>query len=82
MEPTYKHGERVILLTWFVSPAISDVVVLCDPRTKKLLVKRIVQIKGGAYYVLGDNTHESTDSRKFGFVKRENIIGKVIFPKR
>ncbi len=35
------------------------------------------------YYVLGDNREDSTDSRRFGCVKKEDIIGKtdfVIFP--
>lgn len=35
------------------------------------------------YYVLGDNREDSTDSRIFGCVKKENIIGKtdfIVFP--
>lgn len=35
------------------------------------------------YYVLGDNREDSTDSRVFGCVKKENILGTtdfVIFP--
>lgn len=31
------------------------------------------------YFLLGDNRDESLDSRVFGPVKRENIIGKVFF---
>lgn len=32
------------------------------------------------YFVLGDNFSESTDSRYFGAIDKNQIIGKVIFP--
>lgn len=36
-----------------------------------------ITVPGNSYYVLGDNVDESTDSRSFGFVTKENIIGVV-----
>lgn len=30
------------------------------------------------YFVLGDNREDSADSRRFGFVKKSDIIGKVV----
>jgi signal peptidase I len=37
------------------------------------------QLPEGCYWVMGDNRSNSHDSRAFGPVKRDNIIGKVLF---
>lgn len=36
-------------------------------------------LKDGEYFVLGDNRHFSFDSRRFGVLPEDNIIGRVFF---
>ena len=41
-------------------------------------LKRLWELRADEYIVMGDNRLRSTDSRAFGPVPRQNILGKVI----
>lgn len=79
MEPTFKEGDLLLvnrLAYLFRGPRIGDVVVLKDH--EMFLLKRVAAANGEKVYVVGDNAAQSRDSRDFGWVKKENIIGKVL----
>ena len=82
MTPALSPAERVLVnkaAYWFGPPKAGDVVVVRDPRQPaRLLIKRIEgPAEDESYRVLGDNPDASTDSRAFGPVRREQIVGKV-----
>lgn len=84
MTPALAPGERVVVnraAYWFSQPRVDDLVVLRDPRdANRLLIKRIESDFGpGEWLVRGDNPSASTDSRAFGPVPRDLILGKVLF---
>ncbi len=84
MAPAFSPDERVLVSRaayWFSRPRPGDPVVVRDPRQPdRLLLKRIDQPAGtGSWLVSGDNPAASTDSRQFGPVSRDLILGKVWF---
>ena len=82
MEPTLSSGQIVV-----VAPrrrlAKGDVVLIHHDGIDK--IKRITDIRRVGkvleIYMLGDNLSESTDSRAFGWLAQEHVIGKVVWPR-
>ncbi|NBD18552.1 MAG: nickel-type superoxide dismutase maturation protease [Cyanobacteria bacterium] len=82
MLPLLKPGEEVL-----IDPAIQetqhlqigDLVVAQHPTQGNLqVIKRVSFISAtGNYFLVGDNPQESTDSRSFGSVSLEQIVGRV-----
>jgi len=61
---------------------VGQLVALPDPRhPARILVKRVasIDVSGGTVTVLGDNGEASTDSRHFGPVRRDAVMGRVIY---
>jgi len=121
MAPTLTAGDRFLLNRFAYlhrEPKRGELIVLKDPETHELIVKRIVglpcetvimqndaaYVNGqrlfepyastsnrpdksplskatvvplGQYFVLGDNRSRSIDSRAFGTVRREDILGVI-----
>jgi signal peptidase I len=70
-------GSRRYLLRW-ASPAAGELVVFYTPEDQ-IAVKRCAALTGaGEFIALGDNGAQSFDSRSYGPVPADNIIGKVL----
>src|SRR3990167_6931875 len=76
MSPHLKPGDIVIILK---SKNIENNNVVVVNQTGDYFVKRIKEIKGDKVFLEGDNKKESIDSRKFGWVDKEDIIGKIVY---
>lgn len=79
MEPFLKPRQSVLVSPIpfiFSKPKVGDVVVF--KLGDKFYVKRIKQIKSQEYFLEGDNPDDSLDSKRLGWIKREDIIGKII----
>ena len=80
MEPQFKNGDKVLasfIPFLFQSPKINDIVIF--EYKNKAFVKRIKKITGKKYFVQGDNRNDSKDSRIFGEILKDQILGKFIF---
>jgi nickel-type superoxide dismutase maturation protease len=74
MLPTLAPGEW-LLVRRGVRPRPGAVVVVRRP--DRLVVKRVVRPDGDGWWVEGDNAAASDDSRTFGAVRREDVVGEV-----
>lgn len=86
MHPTLKPGQFILLDTWAYrnkAPLLNDVIVFEHGIKQQHLVKRINTWPNGkltkdkSWYVMGDNRRASQDSRYFGGIKTEQLIGEV-----
>ena len=79
MAPALKSGA-VVLIHRHAKIKSGDLVLAKHPyKSSVSILKRVAEIEpDGGLVLIGDNSLESTDSRTFGAVSIESIIGPVI----
>lgn len=77
MFPTLKKGQDILSINWFYKPKVGDIVII--KQEGKEMVKRVQKMDGRRVFVTGDNKDESTDSRHFGSIKMDQVVGKVVY---
>lgn len=79
MSPTLKSGDAV-LIDPNAQAEIGDMVLVNHPyKSSVTILKRVAGIgPDGNLALIGDNATESTDSRTFGTVSIECLLGKVV----
>ena len=77
MEPTLVNGQVAWARAGGLRPG--RIAVFPEPgRAGLLVVKRLVRMEQGAWWVAGDNVDASTDSRHYGPVEASSILGTVL----
>ena len=75
MEPFFSEGDRVLLLRT-KNIKKGDIAVFSTP--ERDCIKRVAAVKDDEFFVEGDNKAASTDSRHYGTVNKEQVVGKVL----
>jgi nickel-type superoxide dismutase maturation protease len=78
MAPKLRPGQ-LIVATKLIRKLRPGQVVIVE-RDNKEFIKRIERIENDQVFVIGDNLQVSTDSRHFGWLKRDEIVGRVFRP--
>lgn len=74
MLPTLKQGN-IVLAVKKRKYKINDIVIV--KINDKEVIKRITKINNNLVFLEGDNINHSTDSRNYGLINTNNVIGAV-----
>lgn len=86
MSPTLQTSDVVLIDTWAYKtqpPLADDIIIVKRTATSMVLAKRLQKTRSHneerELFIVGDNTNSSIDSRRFGWVSDDYLIGKVRF---
>ncbi len=72
----YANENNVYLNDKIIKESYLDEGIVTDDFTLEGVTKKLV-VPEGMYFVMGDNRQQSADSRVFGLVPRDKILGKA-----
>ena len=75
MIPTLNPGQHVLTSNCFNH--IREVDLVVAKIEGKNIIKRVKKVDERKVFLTGDNEVASTDSRKFGWIPMDSIVGKV-----
>ena len=82
MVPELHDGEEVLVdrrAYRRCAVTVGDVVLVTHPtQGATRIIKRVSGVSSEGVMILGDNQEESTDSRHFGPVSEERVLGQVV----
>jgi len=79
MAPKLPKGTLILATKLFRRLHPGEVVIVKHDDKEK--VKRIERVENDKVFVVGDNLAASTDSRHFGWLTRDQVVGHVIWPR-
>lgn len=79
MEPTLQSGD-IRICNILDTPSVGDIVIIkpCILFGDKYIIKRITDIQDDKIFVMGDNRNDSYDSRNFGWLDMDQVLGVII----
>ena len=78
MLPTLKPNQIVV----GTKPKITLGSLVIVSYKDKEIVKRLTKIDGNKVYIIGDNPAQSSDSRSFGWINKNDLLASVIWPRK
>lgn len=81
MLPTLQIGDHLIVdprAYRSCAPRAGEVVIARHPLEERELVKRVERVEAAGLWLASDNPAEGNDSRHFGAIAPDSILGKVV----
>jgi len=79
MQPNLLPGRLVVVTRAYRPLKVGQIVMLNHRGLDK--IKRIQAVEDQKVFLVGDNPDQSIDSRHFGWIDRDKVVGRLIWPR-